>query len=36
VPSSFALQEDMPEKSVKKFTDVKGCDEAIAELAVSC
>ncbi|KAL4860045.1 ATP-dependent zinc metalloprotease FTSH 11 [Chlorella vulgaris] len=26
-------KEDMPEKSVKKFTDVKGCDEAIAELA---
>ena len=28
------LQENLPEKSVKKFKDVKGCDEAIAELQV--
>ncbi len=25
-------KENMPEKSVKSFKDVKGCDEAVAEL----
>lgn len=29
------VQENLPEKSVKKFADVKGCDEAIAELQAS-
>ena len=29
-----APQENLPEKSVKKFHDVKGCDEAIGELQV--
>ena len=28
------LQENLPEKSVKRFKDVKGCDEAIGELQV--
>lgn len=28
------LQENLPEKSVKKFKDVKGCNEAIGELQV--
>ncbi len=30
----LVTQENLPEKSVKRFNDVKGCDEAIAELQV--
>ena len=33
-PPACLPQENLPEKSVKKFKDVKGCDEAIAELEV--
>ena len=31
---ALPLQENLPEKSVKRFKDVKGCDEAVGELQV--